>query len=108
MCPASRAMDRAVLSSCKHTQMHIFIYMELDHYIKNLFKIPSVTRYQQTHTVRQGGIAVRLCEQESDDVCVAVLACTHQCSGALIILEVDVCPPIQEGPDHTHPTVADR
>lgn len=59
-----------------------------------------------TYTVSQGGVAVRLCQQESDYVSVAVLACAHKCSGALVILEIDVCSLFQEGLDHAHPTVA--
>lgn len=59
-----------------------------------------------TYTVSQRGIAAWLRQQESNNVSMAVLACTHKRCGALVILEVDLCPLCQERLNHAHPAMA--
>ena len=46
-----------------------------------------------------------LCQQQSDDVGVSVLAGAHERRGALVILQVDVGPSVQQSPHHVRPAV---
>lgn len=61
-----------------------------------------------THAVAERGVAAGLTQQQLDDLHVAVLAGAHQRRGALVVLDVDVGPVSQQGPNHVHPAVADR
>lgn len=58
-----------------------------------------------TYTVTQGGIALRLCQQQFHDVSMAMLACTHQRRGALVVSDIDVRPLSQQRLHHVPPAV---
>lgn len=61
-----------------------------------------------THAVAECGVTSGLSQQQFDDLHVTVFAGAHQRRGSFVVLDIDVGPESQQGPNHIHPAVTDR
>lgn len=58
------------------------------------------------YIINNGYVAARLFQEQFDNLSTAMFTSTHQGRGSLIILYVNICTALQQGPHHLLPPVA--